>query len=462
MTSTFAGFSTALSALNAQRRGLDVTGQNVANANTVGYTRQRVALESVGGPAVPALWSRYDGAGGGVNAAAVQRLSDDFLSGRVQTEHARLAKLTTDQSTLGRVEQSFGEPSDTGLQSQFSDLWNAWHGVSNNPGESAPRTQLLETARTLAATFNQVDGALRTQWGSQLEQLHTVGDSTNTTAQSVAELNTAILRADQAGVPANELKDKRDALVLTLSELVGATSAHQPNGTISVKLGGVSLVDGGTATKLAVSDAAMGGPVQLTWALANGDPDPSSPVAATGGQAGGLLEAVGPGGTLVGYAAKLDAVAAQLAKDVNDQHAQGWDRSGTPGQPFFSGSTAGTLAVALTAPEQVAASGLPGTNLDGSNADKLAGFGTLANSIDAQYRSVVADLGVKAQTVNRRVDIQSDVASQVDAARESQAGVNMDEEMVNLLTYQHAYEGAAKVMSAFDEMVQTILNMAGR
>lgn len=460
MTSTFGGLQTALSALQAQRRGLDVTGQNVANANTPGYTRQRVALESVNAGQNPALWSIYDGAGNGVEASTISRLGDELLNSRVRSEHTRLARLTTAETTLGQVEQAFSEPGETGLQQQFSDMWSAWDDVANNPGQSAPRTALLTKSAIVAGTVNQVRSTFATQYDSQRQQLDTVVAAVNTAATSVAELNVAIRGADLANLPANELKDRRDVLALDLATMVGATSTFAADGTLTLSVGGSSLVSGAQARQLgATGSASLAGqaadPVTLRWT------DTNAPVAGAG-QVGGLMEATNV--TLPGYDGKLSAVAAQLATSVNAAHAGGYDLAGAAGGDVFSWSAAGGLAVVITDEKKLAASSsaTPAGNLGAGNAAALSALKKDPAGVDATYRQLIVDLGVVSQAASRRTQIQGEVTTQADAARDSQAGVNLDEEMVNLLTYQRAYEGAAKVLSTIDEALQTLINMVGR
>ena len=168
--------------------------------------------------------------------------------------------------------------------------------------------------------------------------------------------------------------------------------------------------------------------------------------------------------TLPGYDAKLSGVAAQLATTVNSAHANGYDLAGAAGGDVFSWSSAGGLAVVITDGKKIAASSsaTPVGNLGNGNAAALSALKKNPTGVDATYRQLIVDLGVVTQAASRRTQIQGEVTTQVDAARDSQAGVNLDEEMVNLLTYQHAYEGAAKVMSTIDEALSTLIIMVGR
>ena len=131
--STFSGLNTATTSLWAQRRAMDVTGQNIANVNTEGYSRQRVDLKAIGGSVVPAFYSTSPGIGAGGSADDVTRIRDAILEGRGHTEHANSAQLIAETEAYELVEQSFREPGETGIQSLLSDMWKGWLDVANNP-----------------------------------------------------------------------------------------------------------------------------------------------------------------------------------------------------------------------------------------------------------------------------------------------------------------------------------------
>jgi flagellar hook-associated protein 1 FlgK len=454
----FAGLNTALTALYAQRRGLDVTGQNIANANTEGYTRQRVDLRAVGGPITPAIYATTDGTGEGVDVANVERLRDTFLESRGRAEHAQSAYLDAQNTVHSSLELVFKEPSDTGLQSQLSDLWSAAHDLANRPGDAAARTQLLQRGTQVASTLNSFHDTLGSLWSSTREQLDAVTTDVNTTASTVARLNQAIVNARSAGLASNELEDQRDLLVMHVSELTGATALPRKDGAVDLMVGGSSLVSGPNARKLTVTGAARfidqaTSPVSLEWV------DTKTPASASGGQVASVLETLGT--TIPKYSTAIDRVAASLISTVNTQHKAGFDLAGNRGGDFFSGYDAGTIGVAISDPSLLAAAGSAGGSLDGSNADALATAGTAVGGADRTYRQLVVDLGVATQTINRRSAIQSTTVQDVDAARAAQSGVNLDEEMTNMIMFQRAYEAAARVMTTVDGMLDTLINRTG-
>jgi len=461
VSSTFSGLSTALSSLYAQRRGLDITGQNIANANTDGYSRQRADLQSVGGPGYPALWSTYEGAGSGVTVADITRMRDGFLENRGRIETAKLGQVTQNQDTLAGIERTFSEPSTTGLQSQLADMWGAWSDVANAPGDLAARSQLLGRTATLADSIRQTYGALEAQWASSHEQLDATVTAVNATAANVAELNQAIQRSTRAGIPANELADKRDLLVMQLADQMGATARPAADGMVDVYLGGTALVRGIGSTDLALTGSTTmegyrtGADVapSIVWAVSG------EPVSA-GGRAGGFVEALGT--TITSFVDKLDSVTTNLVSSLNAAHTSGYDLDGNPGTNLFDpAAKAKDITALISDPRLVAASSEPGGTLDGSNAQEIAEIERSVGGPDREYRQMIVNLGNAAQTANRRLDIQANVSVQVDAAREAQSGVNIDEEMVNLLSYQRAYEAAARVIATIDEALDTLINRTG-
>jgi hypothetical protein len=152
--SSFSGLNIGLSSLYAQRAGLQLSGHNVANANTEGYSRQRVGLAADGGPLTPAMHSVWKGAGNGVTVTGFDRMRDVFLESRALQERGAQSQLATGSLVLSRVESIFAEPGESALRAQLDDFWAGWSDIANKPTEEAPRNQLLQRAQTVAAGLN--------------------------------------------------------------------------------------------------------------------------------------------------------------------------------------------------------------------------------------------------------------------------------------------------------------------
>jgi flagellar hook-associated protein 1 len=465
--STFSSLNAATTALWSQRRALDVTGQNIANVNTEGYSRQRVDLQAIGGSVVPAFYSTSPGIGAGVSADDVTRIRDAFLEGRGHTEHANSARLLVEADTLEQVETAFREPGSTGVQSLLSEMWDGWEDVANQPDTDAARAQVIQRMETLVGGLQFSSASLEAQWDQTRDNLEVLVKDVNAAAETVAELNKAIRVAKQAGLPANDLSDKRDVLVMKLADQVGATVRPGQYGTLDVVVGGMSLVSGSNANKLAVA-----GPVDPDLITATNKPRivtaSGNYNVAAGGTAGGQLSTLNT--IIPGYRAQLDGIAKGLADAVNAAHKTGFDRAGLPGGDVFGSSTAGpitadSIKVLITDPALIAASSVGPTGgvaaLDNGNADKIAQLRQDVTGTDAAYRKMIVELGVQAAVAIRNQDIQAVISTQVDAARESVAGVNIDEEMTNMLSFQHAYSAAGRMVTAIDQTLDTLINRTG-
>jgi flagellar hook-associated protein 1 FlgK len=561
--SEFSSLQIALRGLQAQHKALDVTGHNIANANTQGYSRQRVEMEADSGPVVPALFSKWTGTGQGVDVDAITRATDIFLQMQTYVDHAANSALDAQQSVLSQVEQIFGEPSDTGIQSQMNAFWSGWDAVANQPGDQAVRTQLLEQAGTVTGSINRAASSLRTLQSSTTQQLAATVGEINTAAQGIADLNTRIQTAAAAGIDHNDLLDQRDVLLTKLADLAGITVTHHANDIVDVTLAGGPLVTGVRSESLTLDTSAPSG-VVVRWTKDN------TVAAVTGGTAGGEIAVIND--IIPRYLSGLDNVATNLRDTVNGVHsaiggtlaAGAQDQSATPalsfslalnggaaatvsvvganwtdnpaalqtalqnaidtalggapgqvvasvtqpggpgsplsislaganptdaltvsatpanpglatllgdtaigsdgvgGRAFFSGADAATLAIdpgLLGHPDRVGAGAASAGALDGSRALVLAEEANNAAGPDNIYRQYIVGLGVEAQTVNQRASTQSAVEQRSDLAQQSQSGVNLDEEMTNMIAYQQAYNAAARFMTAIDESLQTLIQI---
>ncbi|PWW21282.1 flagellar hook-associated protein 1 FlgK [Geodermatophilus normandii] len=467
--STFSGLNAASTALWAAQRGLDVTGQNIANVNTAGYSRQRVDQTAMGGTAVPAIHSVSTAVDGGVDADSVRRVRDALLEARGHLETSKTARLAAESAALSGVEDAFREPGDSGIQSMLADVWSGFSELANSPKTLASRSQVLERLDTLADGIRTTRAALDQQWDQTRDGLAALVTEVNTSAASVAELNVAIRQATLSGLPTNELADRRDALVVKLSEAVGATAVPGSDGVVDVAIGGTSVVAGDKSIAVRLSGTST--PDDVRDAPPHLETVPGGAALRVGGTAAGQLNALT---TIVpAYRDQIDAFARSIATTMNTAHAAGFDSTGVRGGTLFDDGRGGTditaanLNLRLTDPSNFAASGTdPATignvaSSDGKNADLMFKLSLDTSGLDATYRKLVASLGVQSSVATRDLEVQQVVSAQVDAARESVSGVNLDEEMTNMLSFQHAYNAAARMVSAIDEALDTLINRTG-
>ncbi|WP_435746869.1 flagellar hook-associated protein FlgK [Nocardioides sp. SYSU DS0663] len=462
MAGTFASFNTGLSALRYQRIAMDVASNNIANVTTEGYVRRRADAVSVGAPAQPALWSTSDDTAGGVALGALDRMVDPFLDMRSRREHGRQAYLDTRVAVLNRVESGIGEPGDSGVAAALDEFATAWQDLANHPDGEAARSQVLAAGAAVADALRAQAGNVSSEIADQVHHVVDLQSEIGTAAADLASVNGSLATAKLDGTQSNDLLDRRDMLAARLAGLTGGEATTRADGGMDFAVNGVTLVSGSQAGTVAVLGgiAADGSPDgALSLGISLGGTTTAVPTPGWGGELGAVAELVTK--TLPDHLAGLDQVARTLADSVNALHAEGYDLAGGAGEPFFAydaaAGAAGTLRVALTGPEQVAASSKPGGVLDSSNADRLGA----PNAATSAYQRLVNGFGSTVQSATRSASTQNLLTAQVDGAREQLTGINLDEETLNLVAAQRAYEAAARVVSTIDAVLDTLINRTG-
>jgi flagellar hook-associated protein 1 FlgK len=468
--STFSGLNTAYRGLTAARAGLDVVGQNISNASTDGYTRQRVTTSSINA-VQPGLFSQGTPIGQGVSIDGYQRIGDAQLDQSVRATASTSGYAGVRSGVLSNLETSLNEPGTSGLSSQLQGLWSAWGDVSNSPGTAAPASTLLGQAQSVADTISTGYQSVSAQWSSVRSTIDSQATGLNSDAKQIASLNAQIQQGLATGSSVNELIDKRDSLTEDVAKIAGGTVHANSDGTVDVLIGGNALVSGTDyrtvqVTGSATMEGAAATPVQLEWTHR-----PGASVGLDGGTLAGALSVLAPadgtgtGGVLAEAAASYNTFATQLATAVNTIYSTGATPSGTTGANFFSISATGPAATGLSVVPTSAAdlqTGAVGAGaLDGSVADQLSTLGTGPNAPDRAWATIVTTIGSQAKTEIAASDRATTAATSAKTQQNSTAGVDLDEENVNLLQYQHAYQGAARVMTAVDQMLDTLISHTG-
>ncbi len=435
MTSSFFGLQTSLRGLLAQQQAIDITGHNIANANTVGYSRQEAELEPTPAYVIPAnSVDNGSGAqlGSGVDVASIQRIRDQFLDLQYRAQQMNLGDATARTDSLDQAQTAFDEPSDNGIQAQLSRFWDAWSAAANAPEDAGARAALVTGAQTLTSTFRAVSDQLTTVAQQAQDQYDAItgpsGDVGNMASQ-LAGLNRAIGDAVVQGQQPNDLLDQRDALLDRLSQLGQVSVTDMGDSRLRVDFGGVTLVDPST-------------PTGYNW---------PQTLTAPGGQLGALLDLASPTGPALTYRSQLDAVASSLVTSVNALHTS---------TPFFdpAGTTAATIdVVATTATVQTGSTGAAGAN---DVAQAIAGL--RGGTTDQLYQALVAQVGTQTQAAETAQSTAQSLSDAVDSRRQSVAGVSLDEEMMNLMRFQRGYQASARTMTTMDDMLDTLVNRTGK
>jgi flagellar hook-associated protein 1 FlgK len=428
---TLQGIQTALSGLLAEQDAIDVTGSNITNANTEGYSRQTAVLQTKEPLHIPAL-SAVTGEGAqlgtGVTVATITRIRNTYLDAQYRTQNTALGAANTQAEALGQAQSALGEPSSTGLASQLSAFWSAWGQLADTPtpeakvGVVGAATGLTDTLHQLAAQLQGVESQAAAQYAAITGPSGEVASD----AAQLAELNHQIKLSLQAHQQPNGLEDQRDLVLDKLSALAAVTVTTEPDGTDTVTFGNAArpLVEGST----------------VTW--------PQALTAAAGGKLGALLELSSPAGALASYQTALNEVAKTLADSVNELHTA---------TPFFKGTTAATLEVAVTAAQvQTSSEGASGGN---NVALEIAGL--RGGAAEQRYATLVAEIGSGVRNAKDTQATSQAVLTAVANQRQSVSGVSLDEEMTNLVTFQRGYQASAQALNVMNEMLNTLINQTG-
>jgi flagellar hook-associated protein 1 len=424
---SFTGLQTALSGLEAAQAAITTTGENIANANTVGYTRQTVQTAATTPLTIPGQGGGSQ-VGTGVTITDISRIRNQFLDVQYRAQNSATSNANSNASELGQVQTALNEPSDSGLQSVMGKFWSAWSSLASAPTNPAAQQAVVDAGQTLTSTFNAVSQQIQTvqaQASQQYASLTGANGQVAQDAQTIATLNQQIAQATQAGISPNTLMDQRDHALDDLSSLAQISVSTGSNGAVTVNFGDASspLVSGTT----------------VTW--------PQTLTSAAGGQLGSLLNMSSSTGPIGQYLSSLDSVANSVISSVNALQ---------PSSPFFTGTSAGTIAVAATA------STIQTSSSSTSGADLATAIGNLSGgAADQSYAAFVGQVGSGVAAAQTSQSTQQAVLTAVSNQRQSVSGVSLDEEMTNLIQYQQAYQASARVMNAINTTLGTLINSVG-
>ncbi|GFN24187.1 flagellar hook-associated protein FlgK [Thermanaeromonas sp. C210] len=348
---TFFGINTALRGLMVHQRALQTTSHNVANASTEGYTRQRVVMVPTLAYPVPAM-NRPGGqgwqVGTGVDVQEIRRIRDEFLDSQVRRETGTLGRWEQIKYVLEQVEIVFNEPSDTGLSTLLSQFWASWQELAKNAESSPVRMTVIETAVALAEAFNHSARQLENIKGDIEDAIELKVEEVASLCRQIADLNVQIKNVVAAGDRPNDLLDRRDLLLDRLSKILDFTVEHNSDGTINIKVGGTSLVEGDrvelpaswNSLTLQVDDATHQAKLTITVDDTGNGGSTSFEITIKGGELLGLGEAYK---LVEGYRKDLDTLAKELAGAVNQIHKEGYGLDGSSQRDFFVPAGGGNI-----------------------------------------------------------------------------------------------------------------------
>ena len=466
MSSLLGALSISLSALAADQAEVDVTSNNLANANTTGYARRRVILQEQ-----PALASGILGdIGGGVAATSVESVRDPLLDSRVQQETQQQSASQEIVNAMQPVQTLF-TTGNGGVSDAMTAFFSGLQSLSTSPTDSTLRATVLTDANNLASAFQNTASQLTsTQQNLDLGVTQTVGQVNQLTTQ-LAQVNAQLTTAQASGLSGNDLEDQQQNLMSQLSGLIGFSVTQSSEGLTLTTANGSPLVVGGESFALST---AVNSSTGFQDVLSAQGQDITSQISA--GQLGGMIQA--RDGKIASILSSLNTLASSFGAAINKVNMAGYDANGKPGQAMFSvtagSGAAESMSVALTDPSQIAASSSPtasgvagssSSTASGDNSNLLAminvGEQPLVNSeTSTQFLSgMVFQVGNDVSQAQSETDAGSLMLQQLQDEQGSVEGVSTDEEASNLITYQRAYQAAAQVVSVVDELTLASINL---
>lgn len=449
--------NTAVRALIASQTAVDNAAHNISNVATPGYSRQRVHLA-----AIPPAYAA-DGlprAGAGVEVLSIERVRDLFIDFQYRSQNQALGRFSARAQSLSRAELALGEPGEAGMRAALSRFFNVWRDLSNTPESGPARTAVIEAGRTLALTARRISSSfveLRNDANARLVQ--DVAEINQLTSE-VASLNDQVVQLTIAGENTGDLRDRQAVATDRLSQLLDITYSELDHGRIDISLNGRQLVADDRA--FAIYGDPGGALNYVTLKFVQDD----VAVAVGDGEVRGLLDQRDI--DLPSRIADLDTLIGQIITDVNTVHAAGFGLDGVGGRDFFTGAGASDISVDATVAADTnavaaasTAAGVPGDALQAQALSDLQYSLSLSGGIatyDEFYESFVSQLGVAVRDASAQATAQQLVVEQLEQARQSVSGVNLDEEMVDLMRYQRAYEAATRLIRVIDEILDSLIN----
>lgn len=494
MSSMFFGLEIAKSALAVSQRSLTLTGHNIANANTTGYTRQRILQHAIDPSFAPSRIAvdKRASVGGGVETCVIDQIRSEYIDRQYRGENASLGYWTTRTEELYYIETILDELSDSSVSASMRDFFNSISELSMDPVNEEIRTNVQQNALKMIETFKHYYTTLTDLQSTYNESMDITVQDINDLLTNISNYNKQIFAYELSGQKANDLRDKRNVLLDQLSGLVGITYEENTDGHMVVSCEGVELINHVTVTYLETQPVLEGVVSQTPGFYEIYYEGTTTPFNYSSGQLHAykdLRDGNTPGEIGVPYVLEsINTLARYMAEVFNDVHSDGYSMpfGSEPSQTginFFDvpaggygDITAGTLALSSQILENVnyiAASSVPiDPNADnpqkGNNVIALA-LSALSTRLDIPgvgnfenyLKSTIVEIAIDSSTSQKMMYSQQTIMDNLEERRQSVSGVSLDEEMVQMITYQHAYAAASRALTALDEALDVLINRTG-
>ncbi|MCQ4923206.1 flagellar hook-associated protein FlgK [Tissierella carlieri] len=457
----FGGLYISISGLQASRKSLDTVSHNISNANNPNYVRQSAIHAS--NSYTKSADGRFQ-TGTGVNVIQIRQIRDEFLDLKLRRENASFGYHYAKAQILEDIEGVFNEITDSGLQKVMNGLWKNWDELSKEADSLTIRGLVHESSVAFAETVNHISRQLNDIRHNLNKQMLTKVDEVNNILDKIGELNKSVklVEGENSRMKANDFRDERNALIDRLSELLPITSYENTFGETIISLQGRDIVNGSFISRIDVKND-NNGLGHIYWEKSNEKIDLNGL-----GELAGFIDVRDK--SMVEYMDRLDTFVGTLANKINALHSTGIDLEGNQGGDFFVGSggviNASNIKVnsELSNYNKIAISKTGGIS-DGDIAKEIYEvrnetlFGEM--STDDYYRDIIFSLGEERKSSRLIAENQGFLINTIDERRQSISAVSLDEEMADMIKFQHSYTANSRVINAIDEMIETVVNRVG-
>ncbi|MEE9161342.1 MAG: flagellar hook-associated protein FlgK [Candidatus Neomarinimicrobiota bacterium] len=430
---------------------IQVTGKNVANVNTAGYSRQRVDVN----PILPELLASFS-LGSAIKGDTLRRIRENFVDRQFWSQNSLLAQYNTEESLLSQIEGVLPASNETGLGVMLDEFWGSWNDLANDPESSVTRTLVRDRAQTLALSFNRAFDEIVSFQNTVAAEVKDRVAVVNDLASQIAELN----KLNPGGNP--DLDDQRDRLIGRMAEIANIAVEFTETG-VSVFVSGLQLVSGRTAFEIAVQETTgENGIGQIRTTIGGTDRE----IKIQSGELSGLIAV--HNNDIPDLLDRLDTLAVSVAEEVNAIHLTGFNLTDVTGLNFFADTVEGAASLAVDSAiladvDLIATSDAAGEPGNGNIAKAMADLAdkeVIGNQTIGQfYRSMVGTLGNRIQESAFLAANQQRIVEHLEGQRQSVAGVSMEEEMTRLMQLEQAFTAASRLVTMADELTRTVLNM---
>ena len=462
----FGGLYVSISGLQANKTSLNTVSHNISNVNNPNYVRQSTIQAT--NYYIKSPDNKYQ-LGTGVNIQEIRQIRDEFLDIKYRNEVASYGYHKAKSAILEDVEGIFNEITDSGLQKVMDDFWDNWNELYKEADSLTIRGLVHESSVAFTDTLNHISMQLDNMTQNLNREIVVKVGQVNDILKNIAELNKGIklVEGSNSRIKANDYRDERNALIDKLSELVPLSYHENKYGEAIISIQGKELISGEYINEIQIKNNPSG-IAEIYWKNSNEKIDLNGL-----GELGGLIDVRDK--SIDEYKGRLDQFVNTIATEINNIHRTGYDLGGNTGIDFFVPGDGSINAANIRVNPDL----YDFNKIAVSSKDDARGDGEIAKSIyllrkteiftvsgngmntDEYYRDIVLSLGIERETSRSVVANQGFLIQKIDEKRKEISAVSLDEEMADMIKYQHSYVANSRVINAIDEMIENIVNRMG-